>query len=773
MPPTPTPPPAKRKGKATHGVATKVHTLENQMQKVQSSLDNVISLLHRVLPQDLSVLQGAAASTGPDPRSITQQHPYTSAGSTVRSPSRSIAITSTSRTSHVLPPQKSPTQPILTLEQWVQQVESMEGSNQLLPLSPTTAVSHGLLSQSLGQNTSVEDDEEYEREAIFPFMTTNMLREEETARLRADGRLKREESPLISDTWGPRHGRLLDDWSGESSRSRGRKRKREAYSHDRVTQRGTMSTSVLDAVDIGLCTEAEGRELFRLFFHGSHSFMPVFDPSEDTWESLRLRSPFSITTILFVGKKIQDAGGPISETQRLLREHAESIGKTTLFSPIATIEALQAMIILASWGDTGWRPGTHALSMAFDLELYKCLPRLSESNRKRRHAVSLADDTWTEKSLVVGARLWLLVSKMSIEMAYNYGRPLAINEADVLVHAYALLNHPLQLPTDARLVAACEYLLHRVPLHQIFLSKNEQSLDEALQVFNDSHRGWEMKWQQYYLQQGIAEDDILVTDCKLNCTRLRHSPDFPAVTTQRCFGSVLANSCLLHSVKNARDVVNLPHSRRRWLLSSLDDARLVTTRILAKEKGKLLYANHFSHVALASVLRIYIRLASLFPDAVDLRQTGKDLTQLAEVLAQFPGVHFAYQLRDAIRKARKKHVLPAETRPVSPHAFEGALSYSHADPPLGGHPMVHESAAPAFHNNHSPLDFDLFLAEQMLQNPLHIPHSLEDQAWDFPMAETSFSMQPLPTVNAVGQATQLPWFHFSSSGEFQMDPREP
>ena len=52
------------------------------------------------------------------------------------------------------------------------------------------------------------------------------------------------------------------------------------------------------------------------------------------------------------------------------------------------------------------------------------------------------------------------------------------------------------------------------------------------------------------------------------------------------------------------------------------------------QKDKLVFANHYSHVAMASVLGIYIRLASYFPEAVDLRSTAKDLTKLADILAQ-------------------------------------------------------------------------------------------------------------------------------------------
>jgi hypothetical protein len=79
------------------------------------------------------------------------------------------------------------------------------------------------------------------------------------------------------------------------------------------------------------------------FYAGSSNFIPCFDPSQDTWDSLRARSPFSITSIIMVGARVRDGGGPISDTQRLCREHAQRIAVGTLFNPVARIEAVQAM----------------------------------------------------------------------------------------------------------------------------------------------------------------------------------------------------------------------------------------------------------------------------------------------------------------------------------------------------------------------------------------------------------------------------------------------
>ncbi|KAK4688416.1 hypothetical protein P7C73_g1692, partial [Tremellales sp. Uapishka_1] len=64
-----------------------------------------------------------------------------------------------------------------------------------------------------------------------------------------------------------------------------------------------------DIVDLGYCTEEKGKQLVDLFFDRCSIYVPVFQPDEDTWDSLRKRSPFSITTLIMVGAKVEDGGG--------------------------------------------------------------------------------------------------------------------------------------------------------------------------------------------------------------------------------------------------------------------------------------------------------------------------------------------------------------------------------------------------------------------------------------------------------------------------------
>ena len=123
---------------------------------------------------------------------------------------------------------------------------------------------------------------------------------------------------------------------------------------------------------------------------------------------------------------------------------------------------------------------------------------------------------------------------------------------------------------------------------------------------------------------------------------------------------------------------------------------------------------------MASVARIYLRLATLFPDQVDLRQTTNDIAQLADVLdtcecvlcswlTVVPGVHFAQHLRHVVRKARRKGVFAPTSSHVRPHMTQLPSSTALSDVRSVGSTGSHQGPT-----TQSPLDFDIFLAEQML-----------------------------------------------------------
>lgn len=79
------------------------------------------------------------------------------------------------------------------------------------------------------------------------------------------------------------------------------------------------------------------------FYHGCSTFLPIFDASVDTYDSLRERSPFAVTVICMVAAKVRDGGGSASEVYLKCLEEVQTISCATLFSPVSRQEAVQAM----------------------------------------------------------------------------------------------------------------------------------------------------------------------------------------------------------------------------------------------------------------------------------------------------------------------------------------------------------------------------------------------------------------------------------------------
>ena len=79
------------------------------------------------------------------------------------------------------------------------------------------------------------------------------------------------------------------------------------------------------------------------FFSGCHPFIPLFDPSYDTYESIKERSPWTFDALLAIAGKIRSGTGPPSGTFYKCLEEAQGIARSSLFGPVVRKEAVQGM----------------------------------------------------------------------------------------------------------------------------------------------------------------------------------------------------------------------------------------------------------------------------------------------------------------------------------------------------------------------------------------------------------------------------------------------
>ena len=142
-----------------------------------------------------------------------------------------------------------------------------------------------------------------------------------------------------------------------------------------------IKTTCKDIVARQEMDESEARHLFDLYMHGANVFLPILDPILDTFDSIRERSSFTLTVILYVAARHQYGHDPGNPTLQLCKEEARRFAADSLFENPSSLETTEAMTVLAAHSDKTWFALGHALQMAIDLGLeYKIQSLISSAS---------------------------------------------------------------------------------------------------------------------------------------------------------------------------------------------------------------------------------------------------------------------------------------------------------------------------------------------------------------------------------------------------------
>lgn len=304
-------------------------------------------------------------------------------------------------------------------------------------------------------------------------------------------------------------------------------------------------------------------------------------------------------------------------------------------------------------------------------------------------------------------------------MAYGMGRPAILREDETIAHCRRLLEHPLSITSDARLISTVELTALRAPLHIELTASPDVPIDHStlhrLKQANAEFDSWERYWDHVLAERfGKGKADFY-----------RES-----LVVQRQYAELFVNSQLLRGIVNPADVANMPEEKRVLALRAMRNAQACLEICLHGEnyRNGLRYAVHYTHVCAAFAATFLIRIARLFPAELDLRKTARDVEDLARTLSEIPAGRYARSLRLILRRARKQKVIPAKSTRGSPKPTP-APHAAHADPPagsvggdtpsvpsllLGASQMLDES--PGSGSEHREItEFDLLFAQENLQ----------------------------------------------------------
>ncbi|KAF7306766.1 Fungal-trans domain-containing protein [Mycena indigotica] len=463
-----------------------------------------------------------------------------------------------------------------------------------------------------------------------------------------------------------------------------------------------------DVVTKNIVSEAEARELFRIFYHGCSTFLPVFDCNSDTFDALHERSPFAVDCICMVAARVRDGGGRSSQTYLQTLEEVQTISRATLFSPVSRHEAVQAMILVAGWADNGWLSGGHAVRMvchdsssafaltslkAMELSMHKAWPALLK--RMNSNQVDLVAD----RELVVASRIWFCLYLFEHQLSYGTGRPAVLKDDESIKHCRLLLQHPLAIEDDMRLVSTVELMALRERVHNALSPFDGPVKDEhfeELRRADVNFRSWYATWDQAFSQK--YEDAAFYRQ---------------SLQIQHLHAELFHNATALRGINGPEDVQNMPQQQKHLALRSIQIARQgldITVNSPAYREG-MKYAVNYTHATATFAASFLLRLSRLFPNDSEMAEIRNQVERLATLMAEIPGKRYALTLQVMLKRSRKRKSASSASR--SPKTTRDAH-----------HPM----AMPIDQGHHQPQHpepfspYDATFASPTTAHPPHPPH---------------------------------------------------
>uniref|UniRef100_A0A093W3L8 Protein priB n=1 Tax=Talaromyces marneffei PM1 TaxID=1077442 RepID=A0A093W3L8_TALMA len=256
-----------------------------------------------------------------------------------------------------------------------------------------------------------------------------------------------------------------------------------------------------DIIARGIVSEENARAIYERFFNGSKNFLGLFDPIRDTFDSIRSRSLFCFTVIIYLASRAVVDLRSNTHMQRVLQDEAQRLAEDSFFERPTKLETVQGMILLAAYSEKTWFSIALILRTALDSGLEKSLDTLLSQENVPRSSLSA---TMADRQLVWQTRTWLISFTLELDVASGTGRKSRIAEVDV-TKLRAFLDYPLSLPADMRTVSIIE--LHQLRGHSRVIIENAATIPDIisseLPAIMARLQNWWTTWDEIHDQNGF------------------------------------------------------------------------------------------------------------------------------------------------------------------------------------------------------------------------------------------------------------------------------
>lgn len=372
-------------------------------------------------------------------------------------------------------------------------------------------------------------------------------------------------------------------------------------------------SSTVDIVSSGRVSEDDARSWFHVFFQGCNRFVPIFDPTYDDYQSVKRRSNILFDVLIIYGCRA--AEGSLSKTYQslyqLVRQHTSELA---LRYGGDSLESVQALLVLASYSDSGGVLCDIALRGALNLDLPARVTSLFTSLATSHNGGKPLQDQMSFAS----ARTWYGLFVLDEILSLDGGKPPSISLRSSPQRVRALLAHPSRTPLDVRLFAQVELNAMRSASYEAVVAATavaEQSVAEAISGGVLDLDIWLSDWQAIVSSSIHDHHERETTSLNL---RIQHAWAVLALQLRALTACGIENIALMttseRSIANAAKVAAERHLQLLLVSTSFAGVDLIsaTRPYIANFR----YAMEFVWAKNAFCVLIALRLAILLGDPV-------------------------------------------------------------------------------------------------------------------------------------------------------------
>ncbi|KAL4787025.1 hypothetical protein BJX76DRAFT_354635 [Aspergillus varians] len=390
-----------------------------------------------------------------------------------------------------------------------------------------------------------------------------------------------------------------------------------------------------DVISRGIISDEDARYIYERFMNCSKNFIPLFDPVRDTFDSIRSRSLFCFTVIIYLASRAAPETRSDTHLQRVLQDEAQRLAEDSFFAKPTKLETVQGMILLAAYSEKTWFSTALILRTALDLGLEKSLDTLlAQSDAPRSYLSASMED----RQLVWQTRTWLISSTLELDVASGTGRKSRLGDVDIS-KLRKFLDYPLSLHCDLRTVSILEYHQIRTRGRQIIEGSAAALIisTELPAIIRKLHDWWE-EWDELHHQNAFHPGAFQRSSLKL---MLNYAKVFT-------YCAAIARIQKLQQTPEGAQGLDPEAVLSLWrsLVEVIESQLTLLVTEAAAYRCQLTWTPTYPALTIAFITTFAIRVARWHPTLINGRLVLQRVRQILEYLKRppYPDIHRTVQI---------------------------------------------------------------------------------------------------------------------------------